>query len=150
MNETNKAAGIIVILDNTKRDFIDLPRQVLFLCLVDNNDRLDFPKGVLENEESYFECAIRETDEECNLSYNNFEKFHSELDQDAIKCGNNLFLFLGKVKKDHLIQIKPNPVTLEKEHKGYQWLTYKEAYLSLPDYLQEGLLKSKYLIKSFI
>lgn len=119
-------AGIIPVLDNKSGKYHDLKKDILYLVLVDNQDKYDFPKGCIDHGEYAFDCALRETKEECNLSKVDFFKFNSENPDESFMCGDGLLLFLGFVDNISNIKIIENPKTLYKEHKLFLWLTYEE------------------------
>lgn len=85
------------------------------LALLTKDGRFDLPKGRKEEVETLWECAQRETHEECGL-YFEFSDVH------AVLQGENLSLFVVSYKGQR-IQITPNPETNEVEHHGYRWVT---------------------------
>lgn len=126
MKEKITGAGIIPVLDNTSGKYKDLKKDMLFLILVDNKNRYDFPKGGIDRGEYSFDCALRETYEECSLSKDDFKSFYNTDENDAFKCGDGLLMYLGFLNKISNIKIQKNPVTNHKEHNSFMWLTYEE------------------------
>ena len=45
----------------------DKPNEILYLVLINNNDKYDFPKGASDPFENELVCAIRETKEETSI-----------------------------------------------------------------------------------
>jgi len=119
-------AGIIPVLDNTQLKYTDLPKDYLYLILVDKKGRYDFPKGCIDPDEYAFDCALRESNEEANLKYKNFTHFHSEHEDKAFKCGEGLHMFLGYLSDISNIRIKMNPKLPIYEHEKFMFLTYKD------------------------
>jgi len=138
MKENITGAGIVPVLDNTTGKYQDLKKDILFLILIDNKNRYDFPKGGIEYGEYSFDCALRETYEECCLTRDDFESFYNKNENDAFKCGNGLLMFLGFLKNINNIKIQKNPITGHKEHRHFIWLTYEE------------IIEKKYLMYSFL
>ena len=96
-------AGCIIIKDDK------------ILALVRADGRYDLPKGHQDKTETVFECAQRETFEECNLWFE-FDEINGLIEEEALS------LFMVSYKGGS-IQIKPNPETGEKEHEGYEWVS---------------------------
>jgi len=149
MNNEITGAGIICYYDNRNGELSSFSKEILYLILVDNNDKFDFPKGALDKLElinkSYFECALRETYEESNLDYPDFE----HISKNNPVVSDNLIMYLGKLKKEtminckQIIKIKPNPVLKIKEHKSYIFLNQVEAKLNILNYLNYFLTKAE-------
>tara|TARA_Y100000114_G_C11763244_1_gene331182 strand:+ start:1999 stop:2469 length:471 start_codon:yes stop_codon:yes gene_type:complete len=153
--EECSGAGIIIYYDNRDGNIKNKKKDILYLFLVTGNN-LDFPKGHKDHGEYPFDCATRETKEECGLS----------LDIDY-SCNENLFkqfnkglvMYLGK-KNDHEllknIEILPNtsvnpPI---KEHDYPLWLSKKECLdksnkNKIYDFLVEPLNWAEETIKQF-
>ena len=151
MNKKITGAGIIPVFDNKNLAFSDLPKDIIYLTLIDYKNQYDFPKGGYDKtDNTAFNCALREMKEECALRYEDFYNFHSEIDEEAIHCGQGLYLFVGKIKPNHLIKILPNEKSGFVEHLGYKWCTYNDLMNDkslLPLYLKQGLSSSQELIK---
>jgi len=147
MEQKITGAGIIPVLNNTSGKYEDLSKDNLYLILVDNKGMYDFPKGGIDHGEYVFDCALRETEEECSLTKSNFLSFYNNNEDDAFKCGKGLFMFLGFLDSINNLKIKENPVTSYKEHSHFLWLTYDEILDSskLYDFLIPAL-KSAHIV----
>lgn len=147
-------AGCVIYFDNREKIINNMPDEILYLVLVDNNNLYDFPKGAIDEFEDELKCAIRETYEETNLKnnknyilYKNKSKMFSEglvmflasynLDFEDLHKNSNL-------RKN--IKILPNKVSDKKsviEHKDFFWGTYDNIKDKFPNYLKEVLNWSK-------
>ena len=85
------------------------------LALLTKDGTFDLPKGRKEDVETVWECAQRETYEECGLWFE-FKEAHGLIE------GEDLSLFVVS-HKGQSIHLKPNPDTNEMEHHGYRWVT---------------------------
>lgn len=152
MKEECTGAGIIVYYDNRGKTISDIPEKIVYLVLIDNKGYYDFPKGGIEFGEYPFDCALRETYEEINLSEQDFEEFSGKIVKDKFSCGEGLVMFIGKIKKDSFYNtvIKANEKSGYFEHSSYEWLDKNSIVISklkvnstlkmkLPLYLQECL-----------
>lgn len=129
-----KSCGIIIYkIENN---------EIKYLLLHQNNNCWSFPKGHVENNETEFETALRETKEECNLIVkldNNFRE--SILYEIPIK--NTLkeaVYFIGiPVSNDIKLQ--------EEEITDFKWLNFNDAYNKLEfDNIRNVLIKAnKYI-----
>ncbi len=136
---TNTGAGIICYFDNKKGEIKSLEKDILYLILVDTNNKYDFPKGTIDNDESEFYCAIRETYEESNIETSDFEF----LNKNVFIENKSLRMFIGKLSKNFMenhkdiIEIKANPKFPDiKEHKSFIFLNKKEASKNMLSYLE--------------
>ena len=84
-------AGIIWYFDNKENIFESLKKDILFLVLEDFKGEYDLTKGTIDKGESSFSCAIRETFEESNLEFVDFDT----IDAQPINVNGNLDMFLG-------------------------------------------------------
>lgn len=94
--------------------------------LMRHTDRLDFPKGHIEGDESELECALRELKEETRIRPRQVRldpKFRYENTYTARykRFGHKpvtktLVLFLGWVDEDAEAKVS--------EHAGYEWMTW--------------------------
>lgn len=95
------------------------------LALVRPDGRYDLPKGHQETTETIFECAQRETYEECGLWFE-FNEVRGLIEIEAL----SLFIVAYKSGK---VALKPNPETGEVEHEGYEWVSpFKFVLQCLP------------------
>jgi len=152
MTQNITGAGIVTVLDNTDLSYTDLPKDYLYLVLVDNKDMYDFPKGGIDEGEYGFDCALRETAEECNIKKSDYYKFYTENVDEAFVCGKGLYMFLGMIQNISNIKILKNPKYDIYEHKGFKFLTYEQIIRDnlLYDYLLLPLKMSNDLIKQGI
>ena len=148
-------AGVIIYYDNREGLIENKTKDILYLFLVTGNT-LDFPKGQKDHGEYPFDCAVRETREECGLL----------LDRDYF-CSENLFeqfsegliMYLGKKNGNELlknIEILPNTSVIPhiKEHDYPIWLSKKECLdesreNKLYEFLIEPLIWAEETIKQF-
>lgn len=86
----------------------------------------DLPKGGVENNESTFEAAKRELEEEAGITKVTWlieEPFEVEYSVNNKK--KRVYLYLGLTKK--------KDVKISKEHQSYRWFSLDEANEFLPD-----------------
>lgn len=100
----------------------------------------DFPKGMVEQGEEPWVAALREVEEETNLS--NFSTPWAREFYETEPYGK------GKVARYYLVKAEdpsqdvaflPNPVTGIIEHHEFRWLPYEEARLLLVPRVQKAL-----------
>jgi 8-oxo-dGTP pyrophosphatase MutT (NUDIX family) len=152
MEEVCTGAGIVVYYDNRDEVVKGLPKDIVYLILVNKKGYYDFPKGCIEFGEYSFDCALRETYEEINLDKKDFERFHGSLEKDKFSCGRGLVMFIGKIKEESLYntKIKKNEKTGNFEHIKFLWIAKDKIFsdtievegkkkCKLPLYLQECL-----------
>tara|TARA_Y100000816_G_C25684047_1_gene362121 strand:+ start:81 stop:527 length:447 start_codon:yes stop_codon:yes gene_type:complete len=134
-------AGIVVYYDNRDKNIEDLESDILYLTLVDNEGLYDFPKGGIDEGEYSFDCALRETDEEINLKYEDFSKFLCKESNEGFQCGRGLIMFVGEIKKDSIYNTKRkrNEKTGNLEHIDDMWLNKNSCMENLPEYLKPCL-----------
>ncbi len=148
-------AGVIIYYDNREGLIKNETHDILYLFLV-TGKTLDFPKGQKDHGEYPFDCAVRETKEECGLV----------LDRDYF-CNENMFkqfseglvMYLGKKNGNELlknIEILPNTSVVPpiKEHDYPVWLSKKECLdesneNKLYDFLIDPLVWAEETIKQF-
>lgn len=114
-------AGIIVV------------RGEYILALIKKDLVLDLPKGTKDETETIWECAQRETYEECNLWF--------ELNEMTGRVkGEGLTLYITKWKGGDL-KIPINEKTQEYEHIGWEWVTPVEFNKRCLPYLKPYITK---------
>lgn len=130
-------AGIMCYYDNRDKSINDLEDDILFLCLIDYKSLYDIPKGTIDTDETFINCAIRETYEESGLEYTDFVEISDQYNF----FGDSMVIFLGELNAEVLLNksifIKPNPKTKIIEHKGFKFLSLKNILSKTPDYLKE-------------
>jgi bis(5'-nucleosidyl)-tetraphosphatase len=114
-----RCAGIITY---RKKD-----EEVFYLLLHYLSGHWDFPKGKLEPGETLLEAAHRELREETGLEAEIFPEFHESLQyvfkERGAMIDKTVTYFVGETDKE--------AVTLSREHVGYLWLSYEQAYARL-------------------
>jgi len=89
----------------------------------------DFPKGKLEDGETWLEAALRELEEETGIDdiqiHRGFlESFSYRFkDYDGVFTQKTVYFFVGLCSG--------KSVVLSHEHQGYEWLVYPEAHQRL-------------------
>lgn len=111
------------------RDFGDLGIKVLVLKCFDGS--WDLPKGRLDPDETLFECAVRETFEETNIS-----KITFPWNQACIKL-QNLTFYICLTQENP--QIFPNPVYGNYEHESAWWVDPLDSLEILPKFLTPAM-----------
>jgi 8-oxo-dGTP pyrophosphatase MutT (NUDIX family) len=141
MKLKNTGAGIICYFDNTEGIVKDLEKEILFLVLETHRGRYDIPKGCIDFGEYVFDCALRETYEECNLKSSDFNKFLVSSEDMAFKCGKGLILFIGEIHVNSIanIKINKNPHTNIFEHSKFLLLPKEKITKKLLSFLNESI-----------
>jgi bis(5'-nucleosidyl)-tetraphosphatase len=114
----SKGAGIVVV-----RKF-DKEWKVLALVL---DGKYDLPKGKMEEGETEFQTALRETEEESGINSLDFDWGEQST---SIK---HLTFFIAKTSQD--AHIPMNPESGIYEHDDAEWISFKEIRSNLYDYL---------------
>lgn len=124
------SAGIITYI---KKDF-----EFFYLILHYTSGHWDFPKGKLEAGETPQEAALRELTEETGLTAKIIFGFEESLDYIFKERGKliekTVTFFVGQTNKE--------TVTLSREHIGYLWLPYEQAYKKLTYKNAQEILKN--------
>lgn len=111
-----KSAGIVT--------FIQQDNEILYLVLHYLSGHWDFPKGKLEAGETLLQAATRELFEETGL--------HAEILPGFQESLQYVFKDRGKLIEKTVIyfagKTTAQTVHLSREHVGYLWLPYQEAY----------------------
>lgn len=142
-------SGIIIYFDNRDDIFKDLKKDILYLFLECNAEfdikylnKLDFPKGAIDEGEYSLDCAIRETEEEIGLKKEDYNFIKNKSGENfKCECGKGLIMYLAELKKDSIGNtiLKINPKTNILEHSGFKWMSYSKNIENLPKYLQKSL-----------
>ena len=135
VNKNLTGAGFVIYFDNSKGILADKPKDLLYLCILGLNNKLDFPKGMIDFGEYPYDCAIRETFEETNLE----NDIHYTSNENEYKEFNNrLIMYIAEINSPEdmsKIIFKPNPHSGIKEHTDYFWYSIDECREDLLDYL---------------
>lgn len=92
----------------------------------------DFPKGMVEDDETPFEAAQRETLEEAGISDLDFRWGEHYFETSPYNRGKVARYYLAATAQD-AVSIVPNPVTGRLEHVEYRWVSFEQAWrLSSP------------------
>ncbi len=118
------SAGVVVYYEEKSSTTINR----LYLLLYYRNKYWDFPKGKLENKETYKEAALRELQEETGLALPLKEGFEHTIsyffkDADGILIDKTVVYFVGKTDTKNVI--------LSDEHIDFKWLPLKESISQL-------------------
>ena len=123
-----RGAGFILV--NSKNQFLGLigPDE----SQIKNSGIFDIPKGIKEDTESIWECAVRECFEETKIKINKENLVGRNYYQDA-----HLTLWLARTDESPVIE--PNPANGRLEHQGWQWMPPKELYNKSYRHLQPAI-----------
>ena len=135
VNKSLTGAGFVIYFDNRMNILNDKPKDILYLCLLGLNSKLDFPKGMIDFGEYPYDCAIRETFEETNLEN---DIHYTSNENDYREFNNRLIMYIAKINSfDFMNKIKliPNPHSGIKEHTNYYWYSIDECRNDLLNYL---------------
>jgi 8-oxo-dGTP pyrophosphatase MutT (NUDIX family) len=130
------SAGAIVFFQNKK------VREYLLLYYLGGH--WDFPKGHIELGEKPIETVIREVKEETNLEIKIIKGFTKSIiynfrDRGEVVIKEVIF-FLARSKSQKVI--------LSEEHKGYAWLSYKNA-LKLITFNKKILIEAENFLNNY-
>lgn len=139
-----KSAGAIMFKKEESR--------ILFLVLKHRAGHWSFPKGLIEENETPEETAIREIKEETNLKNFNFidnfkeyHKFFFKVKYDyqfkkGFKKGENVM----KVVTYFLAEAKDDEIKLSHEHDDYKWLACPDILEKITYKNDKEILKKAY------
>ena len=117
-------AGVVVL-----KRFED---EYKVLCLYKENKKgirkYDLTKGKVDEGETDFQAAVRETYEEAGISRLNFEWGRVKMHKETIT------MFIAVT--DDEPAISKNPESGIYEHDGFEWNDIDVAYILLPDFLK--------------
>ena len=113
------SAGVVVFrMHNNVREY---------LLLHYLSGHWDFAKGKMEEGETKPETALRELQEEANISAKLFDGFQEQL--------SYMFKYKGELTKKTVYffvgEAVGDDIKMSREHKGYLWLPYQEAHARL-------------------
>ena len=104
------------------------------LILKDTKGRFDITKGLVEDNETFLDAAVREASEEAGIF---LEKDNFLWGFDALSYGKGRAFVAATTLEPF---ITPNPKTNEIEHIEWQWLNFKEAKNIVIDYLKPAIV----------
>jgi bis(5'-nucleosidyl)-tetraphosphatase len=86
----------------------------------------DFPKGMVEPEETPFDAARREVEEETGLATLDFAWGDVHRDTEPYARGKVARYYLARTAEER-VTLTANPATGIREHMEYRWASYGEA-----------------------
>ena len=86
----------------------------------------DFPKGMVEPEETSFDAARREVEEETGLAGLDFAWGEVHRDTEPYARGKVARYYLARTAEEQ-VTLTANPQTGIREHMEYRWVSYAEA-----------------------
>ena len=125
-----RAAGIIVL----KKE-----KGQWKVLLLHDGQKYDLPKGRIEPDESTFEAALRETEEEAGITKLKFPWGKKN------KRASKVLMYIGVTEQTPTLT--KNPETNTYEHEKYEWVSMSEAKEKVKNYLHEAILWADNLIK---
>lgn len=87
----------------------------------------DFPKGMVEENETPLEAAQRETLEEAGISELDFRWGEDFYETPPYNRGKVARYYLAQTEQE-AVSIAPNPVTGRLEHVEYRWVSFEQAW----------------------
>ena len=98
--------------------------EIKYLVLHYLSGHWDFPKGKLEPNETLIDAAHRELHEETGLTAQQLPDFEESLSYVFKERGK----MIEKTVTFFIGQTDEQGIRLSREHQGYRWLTFEEAY----------------------
>ena len=86
----------------------------------------DFPKGIVEPDESPIEAAKREVGEETTLNDLNFHWGYNYRETGPYGCGKVARYYIAETNESS-VNLPVNPDIGRPEHDEYRWVSYEEA-----------------------
>ena len=122
-----KSAGFVIV------DFSG--HEPTVLCLLNDFRQWDFPKGKLEDDETAFDAAVRETEEESGLSLNDIQPFNEIFETVfySVPGGSKsaTYFFAERIsKKSPYLPV--NPMLGKPEHIALRWFPASSLYDVMP------------------
>ena len=87
----------------------------------------DFPKGMVEDDESPLDAARRETLEEAGISELDFRWGEAYYETPPYNRGKVARYYIAATTQD-AVNIVPNPVTGRLEHVEFRWVSFEQAW----------------------
>jgi 8-oxo-dGTP pyrophosphatase MutT (NUDIX family) len=101
----------------------------------------DLPKGEINLEESTFQAAVRETQEECGIT-----KLDFKWGMQSIISVSHLTFFLAETDEDPVVT--QNPATGILEHLFAEWMEWDELEVALIGYLIPALREAQAIVEN--
>ena len=128
----------------------------ILMCHVTNGSNFDFPKGILESNESRIECAIRETFEETGLRIN--KNYLFDLGEFEYITTKSISLFLLDVKNKDIdlnsLKCTSYFVDIDKQSKpevdNYRWIEHKDVINKVNNSMKNTIINNKKLMFLFL
>jgi len=99
--------------------------------------KFDIPKGKLDDNESDFEAAIRECEEEASISVTSTDMKWGHDSFTAMRPHKHVVIYLAETDQEP--KIKPNPETGIYEHDSCEWLTWNQMLSGSYPYLKSAI-----------
>lgn len=134
MAELITSCGIVVVR---------LTKNGYKFLMLDNNKYIEPPKGKQDKDESEFEAACRETEEEAGLTLKDLDfkwgQVYYETEPYKSKKARKFVRFYLAETTVKEIHIPINPEIGKREHDDYYWMTYDEAMKACVPRIQKVL-----------
>lgn len=98
----------------------------------------DFPKGMVEDDESPLAAAQRETMEEAGISELDFRWGETFYETPPYNRGKVARYYIAATTQD-AVNILPNPVTGRLEHVEFRWVSFEQAWRMTSPRVQKAL-----------
>lgn len=119
MNPHILSSGVVIVKPSPDEGF-----SYLLLCCY---DYWDFPKGMVEVNESPLEAAIREVREETALTSLDFKWGYEYCETGPYKRGSKIARYYLAQTDEKEVELPINPELGHAEHSEYRWVTYDTA-----------------------
>ncbi|HEX6929135.1 MAG TPA: NUDIX domain-containing protein [Gammaproteobacteria bacterium] len=127
--EKRLSAGTIVVRESE--------HGLLFL-LLRAFKHWDFPKGMVEDDETPLEAARRETTEESGITELEFRWGENFFETPPYNRGKVARYYIALTTQD-AVSIAPNPVTGRLEHVEFRWVSFEQAWRLVSPRVQKVL-----------
>ena len=122
-----KSAGVIIVKKDTDDEW-------KFLALVKDDGSYDIAKGIVEEGESYLQTAIREAEEESNISLTDSD-FVWGYESTTYGRGT-AFVAMSETQPF----VTPNPETGVMEHADAKWVSFEDMIKNTVDFLKPAVI----------
>ncbi|QSR88335.1 NUDIX domain-containing protein [Methylacidiphilum caldifontis] len=140
MKKIIRSAGLVIYKEINAQPFYLLLRAYR---------NWDFPKGTVQNGESDFQAALRETQEETGLINFEFPFNQNSKETEVYSKGKIGKFFIAQLKEGEPVLL-PSPELGRPEHHEWRWSSYEDAKKLLPIHLIPILDWANDLIGSFL